>query len=86
MQCMAVIHSTRGWNSKQYAKWVLFKADFAVFWAPKEVSKSRIGCKTDQTVIKDVYSSVWLVPMQIAPSMDILAIQTSQKRTFFGEF
>ena len=33
---MAIKHNTIGWNSKKYAKRVLFKANFAVFWAQKE--------------------------------------------------
>ena len=30
-------NTPRKWNLKKYAKSVLFKADFAVFWAPKAV-------------------------------------------------
>ena len=37
MQSMAIKHGTRRCDLKRYAKRVLFKADFAVFWAQKEV-------------------------------------------------
>ena len=37
MQFMAKKHITRTYNLKNYAKRVLFKADFAVFWTHKEV-------------------------------------------------
>ena len=39
---MAAKHSTRGWNLKKCAKRVIFKTDFAVFWARKEVIKPTI--------------------------------------------
>ena len=34
--------STGGWNLTKYAKRVLFKASFAVFWAQKEVVDATI--------------------------------------------
>ena len=34
---MAIKHNSGRWNLKKDAKRVLFKADFAVFWAQKEV-------------------------------------------------
>ena len=37
MQSMAVKHGTRRCNLKKYGQRVLFKADFAVFRAQKEV-------------------------------------------------
>ena len=37
MQYMAIKHGTRRCDLKRYAKRVLFKADFAVSWAQKEV-------------------------------------------------
>ena len=37
MQAMPIKHGTRTCNLKKYAKRVVFKADFAVFWAEKEV-------------------------------------------------
>ena len=37
MRSMAIKHGTRRCNLKKYAKRVLFKADFAVLWAQKEV-------------------------------------------------
>ena len=37
MQSMAIKYNMGRWNLKKYAKRVLFKADFAVFWAQKEV-------------------------------------------------
>ena len=33
---MAIKHTTGRWKLKKYAKMVLFKVDFVVFWAPKE--------------------------------------------------
>ena len=36
MQSMAMKHGTGRCDLKRYAKRVLFKADFAVFWAQKE--------------------------------------------------
>ena len=37
MQYMAIKHGMRRCNLKKYAKRVLFRTDFAVIWAPKEV-------------------------------------------------
>ena len=37
MQAMPIKHGTGRCNLKKYAKRVLFKTDFAVFWAEKEV-------------------------------------------------
>ena len=37
MQSIPIKRSTRRCNLKKYAKRVLFKADFAVFWAQKEL-------------------------------------------------
>ena len=37
MHSMAFQHNKRRWNLKKYAKRLLFKANFAVFWAQKEV-------------------------------------------------
>ena len=41
MQSMPIKHGARRCNLKRYAKRVLFKADFAVFWAQKEVAEAR---------------------------------------------
>ena len=82
---MAVKHSTRGWNCKKYAKQVLVKADLAVFWAQKEVVEPTTWVPNsldgDQGCL-----SFGLVPMQMAPSMNILGTQTGQKKAFFGYF
>ena len=40
MQSMPIKHGTRRCNLKQYAKRVLFKANFAVFRAQKEVAEA----------------------------------------------
>ena len=37
---LLVKHDTRRWNLKKCAKRVFFKADFAVFWAQKEVAEA----------------------------------------------
>ena len=42
MQSMPIKHGTRRCNLKRYAKRVHFKADFAVFWAQKEVVEAPI--------------------------------------------
>ena len=41
-QSKVVKHSTSGWNSKPFAEQVIFKADFAAFWAKKEVVEPRV--------------------------------------------
>ena len=41
MQSMPMNHSTRRCNLKRYAKRVLFKANFAVFWAIKALVEAR---------------------------------------------
>ena len=41
MQSMPIKHGTRRCNLKRYAKRVLFKSDFAVFWAQKEAAEAR---------------------------------------------
>ena len=41
MQSMPIKHGTRRCNLKRYAKRVLFKADFVVFWAQKELVEAR---------------------------------------------
>ena len=88
MHSMAIKHSTGGgrgrWNLKKYAKRVLFKANFAVFWAQKEVLRPLFKCKTHYSVKKGVCSSSRLVPMQMHPSMDILDTQTAPKMPIFG--
>ena len=87
MQSMAVKHSTRGWNLKKYAKRVLFKANSAVFWAPKEVVEPT-------TWVQDPLGSgdqrcLCIIQIGCAangplhPSMDIL---DDQKGAFFGHF
>ena len=80
---MAIKHSTGWWNLKRYAKRVLSKADFAVFWAQKEVVEATTWVQTHYTVIKGVSSSSRSVPMQMDPSMDILGTQTAQKKRHF---
>ena len=40
MQAMPIQHGMRRCNLKKYAKRVFFKADFAVFWAQKQVVKA----------------------------------------------
>ena len=71
MQSMVVKHSTSGWNSKNYAKPVLFKADFAAFWAKKRLLSPLFGNKMLYTVIKGGCPADALVPMQMAFSEDI---------------
>ena len=66
-------------------KRVLFKADFAVFWAQKEVFEApnhvHDVLNDDETCL-----SIILVPMQMDSSMDILGTQTAQKMAILGHF
>ena len=41
MQPMPIKHGTRRCNLKRYVKRVLFKTNFTVFWAQKEVVEAR---------------------------------------------
>ena len=59
------------WNLKRYAKGLLFKVDFAVFWAPKEIVG---GTKWVQNTVDDNQRWSRLVSMQKDSCMDILGI------------
>ena len=76
MQSMAIKHGTRRCDSKRYAKRVLFKADFAVFWAQKEV----VG-RTTWVFIMCISVSL---PMPL--SKDLIGTCKCQKKAFSGHF
>ena len=63
MQPMAVKDNTGWCNSKECAKRVLFKANFAVFWAPKQVVEpttwvqNPLGCDQRRLFIISVGSN-----------------------------
>ena len=64
-------------------KIVSFKVHFAVFWPPNTVVSPLVRCKTHLTVLWANCSLSRLVPMQMAPSTNMLSTLNSQ---FFGHF
>ena len=55
-----------------------FKVHFAVFWPPNTVVSPLVRCKTHLTVLWANCSLSRLVPMQMAPSTNMLSTQNCQ--------
>ena len=82
---MALKHNKRRWHLTTYAKKLLFKADFAVFWPPKGVVEPTTWVHTLYTVLQ-VHHLDWFSYKWPPPWIVLLGAQNGQKGGIFQLF
>ena len=86
MQSMAMKHTAGRWNLKRYAKRVLFKTYFALFWAQKGVIGATNQVHNTLNGDQKCFFTIYVGSKAIGPLHGLPRHPNCSKKAIFGHF